>query len=115
MPHYTVGHLDRVAAAVAALDDLPSVVLAGAAYRGVGLPDCIAQGRSAAARVVALVGGPVDGAPAPGARSGSGAFSGAGGDQHPARSSPSTHGVSAMRRLSLSRRGGDVLRSSPRA
>ena len=57
MPHYTVGHLDRVAAASAALGDLPNVVLAGSAYRGVGLPDCIAQGRSAAARVTSLLAG----------------------------------------------------------
>jgi oxygen-dependent protoporphyrinogen oxidase len=49
MPQYTVGHLDRVAAALSLLDGTP-FVLAGAAYRGAGLPDCIAQGRSAAAR-----------------------------------------------------------------
>ena len=49
MPQYTVGHLDRVAAALSPLDGTP-FVLAGAAYRGAGLPSCIAQGRSAAAR-----------------------------------------------------------------
>ncbi|MEO6058687.1 MAG: protoporphyrinogen oxidase [Candidatus Limnocylindria bacterium] len=52
MPHYTVGHLDRVSGAFAALTDTPNLVLAGAAYRGVGLPDCIVQGRAAAARVI---------------------------------------------------------------
>jgi len=52
MPHYTVGHLERVAAAVAGLAGTPDLVLAGAAYRGVGIPDCIAQGRAAARRVV---------------------------------------------------------------
>jgi protoporphyrinogen/coproporphyrinogen III oxidase len=52
MPHYTVGHLDRVSGAFAALAGTPNLVLAGAAYRGVGLPDCIAQGRAAAARVI---------------------------------------------------------------
>jgi protoporphyrinogen/coproporphyrinogen III oxidase len=57
MPHYTVGHLGRVAAATAALADSPQIVLAGAAYRGVGLPDCIAQGRAAAARIRTLLGG----------------------------------------------------------
>lgn len=51
MPHYTVGHLDRVAAAVESLAGVPNLVLAGASYLGVGLPDCIAQGRAAAARV----------------------------------------------------------------
>jgi oxygen-dependent protoporphyrinogen oxidase len=56
MPHYTVGHRERVNAAFAALADLPGLVLAGAPYRGVGLPDCIAQGRSAAAAVASILG-----------------------------------------------------------
>lgn len=56
MPRYTVGHLERVARAEAELATIPAVVLAGAAYHGVGLPDCIAQGRGAAARVVARLG-----------------------------------------------------------
>ena len=49
MPQYTVGHLDRVTAAFSSLDGT-SFMLAGAAYRGAGLPDCIAEGRAAAAR-----------------------------------------------------------------
>jgi oxygen-dependent protoporphyrinogen oxidase len=57
MPHYAVGHLDRVRGAFAALAGAPNLVLAGAAYRGVGLPDCIAQGRAAAARVGAVLSG----------------------------------------------------------
>lgn len=52
MPHYTVGHLDRIAAAFAALEPYPDLVLAGAAYRGVGMPDCIAQGRAAAVAII---------------------------------------------------------------
>lgn len=60
MPHYTVGHLDRVAAAVESLAGVPNLVLAGAAYRGAGLPDCIAQGRAAAARLQDLLGGTDD-------------------------------------------------------
>ncbi|HEX8939355.1 MAG TPA: protoporphyrinogen oxidase [Candidatus Limnocylindrales bacterium] len=59
MPHYIVGHLERVAAAEAALADRPSVALAGSAYRGVGLPDCVGQGRAAARRVLEAVGGEV--------------------------------------------------------
>ena len=51
MPRYTVGHLDRVAAIEASMDAWPAVTLAGASYRGVGLPDCISQGKAAAARV----------------------------------------------------------------
>ncbi|MBI3750129.1 MAG: protoporphyrinogen oxidase [Chloroflexi bacterium] len=57
MPHYTVGHLDRVAAAYAALAETPQIALAGGAYRGVGLPDCITQGTAAAARLAHLLGG----------------------------------------------------------
>ncbi len=52
MPRYTVGHLERVAAVEAAMEAWPAVTLAGASYRGVGLPDCIAQGQAAARRVV---------------------------------------------------------------
>lgn len=66
MPRYTVGHLDRVAAAFAALARSPDLILAGAAYRGIGLPDCIAQGRAAAARVGTVLSGVVN---EPGARS----------------------------------------------
>ncbi len=47
MPRYTVGHLDRVAAVDAALGDGP-VRVAGSALRGVGVPDCIADGRRVA-------------------------------------------------------------------
>ena len=57
MPHYTVGHAERVQAAIAGLADTPQVVLAGGAYRGVGLPDCIAQGRTAAERIAARLAG----------------------------------------------------------
>jgi oxygen-dependent protoporphyrinogen oxidase len=48
MPQYTVGHLDRVAAVMDGLRELPGLLLAGAPYRGVGIPDCIAQGQAAA-------------------------------------------------------------------
>ncbi len=50
LPQYAPGHLDRVAAMEAALDGLP-IVLAGAAYRGLGVPACINQGEQAAARL----------------------------------------------------------------
>jgi oxygen-dependent protoporphyrinogen oxidase len=48
-PQYEPHHLDRVAdiERLAAVD-LPSVRLAGAAYRGIGIPACIDQGRRAA-------------------------------------------------------------------
>lgn len=53
-PQYTPGHgarVDRIAAAVAA--ETPHVQLAGAAYRGIGIPACIDGGRQAAAAVLA--------------------------------------------------------------
>lgn len=53
MPVYTVGHLDRVARIEAALSAIPSIAVAGASYRGSGIPDCIAQ----AERAVSIVTG----------------------------------------------------------
>jgi oxygen-dependent protoporphyrinogen oxidase len=50
LPQYGPGHLDRVAAARAALDGLP-IALAGAAYDGVGIPACIRSGQSAVTRI----------------------------------------------------------------
>ncbi len=55
MPRYTVGHLGRVAAAEAAMAARPEIVLAGAAFHGVGVPECIARGRAAARRLTELV------------------------------------------------------------
>jgi protoporphyrinogen/coproporphyrinogen III oxidase len=48
MPQYTLGHLERVAAIDERLAALPGLYVAGNAYRGVGLPDCIASGEAAA-------------------------------------------------------------------
>jgi oxygen-dependent protoporphyrinogen oxidase len=47
-PQYRVGHLLRVAGIEAAVNRLPAVAIAGAPYRGVGIPACIASGREAA-------------------------------------------------------------------
>jgi len=52
MPQYEVGHLDRLATMQAALEATPGLILAGSPYRGVGLPDCIAQGTHAAHQAV---------------------------------------------------------------
>jgi len=49
-PQYPVGHLDRLAEIDDRLSRLPGLFLAGAAYRGVGVPDCIRQGKEAAER-----------------------------------------------------------------
>ncbi|MBV8960592.1 MAG: protoporphyrinogen oxidase, partial [Actinobacteria bacterium] len=50
-PQHTVGHLERVAAIDNGLArETPGLFVAGAAYRGVGIPACIAQGKAAAAK-----------------------------------------------------------------
>ncbi|HEX4841623.1 MAG TPA: protoporphyrinogen oxidase [bacterium] len=54
MPQYTIGHLDRLAAVKQTLQPFPGIVLAGAGYRGIGLPDCIRQGLAAARTAVAV-------------------------------------------------------------
>jgi oxygen-dependent protoporphyrinogen oxidase len=57
MPQYEVGHLDRVHRIESALAETPGVFLAGSAYRGIGIADCIRQGRQAADRAMAFLGG----------------------------------------------------------
>jgi oxygen-dependent protoporphyrinogen oxidase len=41
LPQYLVGHADRVDAIRAAVSEVPGLAIAGAAFRGVGLPACI--------------------------------------------------------------------------
>jgi oxygen-dependent protoporphyrinogen oxidase len=48
MPQYEVGHLDRVNEIEALVKQLPGLALAGNAYRGAGIPDCIRSGEAAA-------------------------------------------------------------------
>jgi protoporphyrinogen/coproporphyrinogen III oxidase len=52
MPQYHVGHEDRVASIKAALGDFPTLALAGSAYSGVGISDCIRSGEEAAEAVI---------------------------------------------------------------
>ena len=52
LPQYTVGHVDRISRAQAGTQGLPGLELAGAAYEGVGVPACIASGRTAARALV---------------------------------------------------------------
>ena len=55
MPQYTLGHLDRVAAIRARAAHHHRLVLAGNAFNGVGIPDCVRSGQEAAtALLVAL-------------------------------------------------------------
>ncbi len=48
MPQYHLGHVDRVNRIETAIARHPGLVLAGNAYHGVGVPDCIHSGQSAA-------------------------------------------------------------------
>jgi oxygen-dependent protoporphyrinogen oxidase len=54
-PQYEPGHLDRVTAIEAALP--AGVVVAGAAYRGIGIATCVRQGREAARGALRLATG----------------------------------------------------------
>ena len=60
MPKYTVGHPARVAQVEADLAELPNWRVAGSALRGVGVPDCVADGRRQAAQVLGRVHAGVD-------------------------------------------------------
>lgn len=52
MPQYTLGHLDRLATIDQRLAHHPGLHVAGNAYRGIGIPDCIASGEAAAEAVI---------------------------------------------------------------
>lgn len=51
MPQYTLGHVDRVKETFQRVSALARLALAGNGYGGIGLPDCVASGESAADRV----------------------------------------------------------------
>ena len=51
MPQYNVGHLDLLDRLESELASVPTLALAGNAFRGVGLPACIKSGRQAAERI----------------------------------------------------------------
>lgn len=53
MPQYHLGHLQLVERIEQAAVGLPGLELAGNAYRGVGIPDCIHSAEQAAARLMA--------------------------------------------------------------
>jgi oxygen-dependent protoporphyrinogen oxidase len=55
-PQYTVGHLARVAEIEARLQKLPGLYVTGSGYRGTGIPDCVADGRSTAAQAAQFLG-----------------------------------------------------------
>jgi oxygen-dependent protoporphyrinogen oxidase len=53
MPQYPVGHLDRVKRIQERLSDLPGLAVAGNAYGGVGVPDCVHSAEMAAESLLA--------------------------------------------------------------
>ena len=57
MPQYPVGHVERVEALRAEMQrTIPGVLLCGAGYGGVGIPDCIRQGKEAAEAMLTWLG-----------------------------------------------------------
>jgi len=52
MPQYAIGHLETVDAIERRLAGAPGLHLAGSAYRGVGIADCVRSGESAAERAL---------------------------------------------------------------
>ena len=53
MAQYTVGHEKRVKRIEEIVDAIPGLYLAGNAYRGIGIPDCVRMGQEAATKIIA--------------------------------------------------------------
>jgi oxygen-dependent protoporphyrinogen oxidase len=51
MPQYNLGHPERLARIEEQLKSFPGLALAGNAYRGIGIPDCIHSGQVAASKI----------------------------------------------------------------
>ncbi|MGH7831065.1 MAG: protoporphyrinogen oxidase, partial [Candidatus Binatia bacterium] len=56
MPQYKVGHLELVRRIEDALERLPALRLAGSAYGGAGIADCVRSGEAAAEKLLAGLG-----------------------------------------------------------
>ncbi|MDD2499169.1 MAG: protoporphyrinogen oxidase [Desulfitobacteriaceae bacterium] len=54
-PQYTLGHLDRIALVEERIQKFPGLFLAGASYRGIGVPDCVTDGIKAAEKTLELL------------------------------------------------------------
>jgi protoporphyrinogen/coproporphyrinogen III oxidase len=54
MAQYVVGHLDRLQRIEGMLKQWPGLALAGNAYRGIGIPDCVRSGEAAVQQVLAV-------------------------------------------------------------
>jgi protoporphyrinogen/coproporphyrinogen III oxidase len=57
MPQYTIEHGARMAAITREMGGVNGLALAGNAYSGIGIPDCIASGRAAARRILGRTSG----------------------------------------------------------
>jgi oxygen-dependent protoporphyrinogen oxidase len=53
MAQYTVGHDQRIARIEEMVRAIPGLYLAGNAYHGIGIPDCVRMGQEAATRIIA--------------------------------------------------------------
>jgi len=56
MAQYTVGHLERLDRIDRLRQQLPGLALAGNAYRGIGVPDCVHSGKQAAEQALFAMG-----------------------------------------------------------
>src|SRR5438093_3402045 len=56
MAQYTVGHLERLDRIDRLRQQLPGLALAGNAYRGIGVPDCVRSGKQAAEQALFAMG-----------------------------------------------------------
>ena len=55
MPQYNLGHPERLERIEKILESYPGLALAGNAYQGIGIPDCIRSGELAAERILSAV------------------------------------------------------------
>jgi oxygen-dependent protoporphyrinogen oxidase len=55
MAQYPVGHAERMRRIQSQLEDFPGIYLAGNAYSGIGISDCIRTGRAAAQRALQIM------------------------------------------------------------
>ena len=56
MAQYSVGHLERLERIERLSDQLPGLALAGNGYRGIGVPDCVRSGTTAASKSLSVLG-----------------------------------------------------------
>jgi oxygen-dependent protoporphyrinogen oxidase len=56
MPQYNVGHAEKVRIIEGIVQDLPGLHVAGNAYYGIGIPDCIRMGKQVAERIASSSG-----------------------------------------------------------